>query len=129
MTTKLYNALRSMIILLRGVEFFAHHGVSEPEKKVGQHYRVDLEVEIDAFVLGDDLGETLDYGAIGDAAILAAQAHSRDLVESVAQDIARAVLALDQRVRGVQVELLKLHPPVQFTAAEAGVRLTFRRDG
>lgn len=119
-----------MVVLLRGIEFFAYHGVTEYERVVGQHYHVNLAVTVDAENPTDDrLRETLDYGAIGRAAIGAASTHKRQLVETVGRDIADALFELDGRVSEVEVEVLKLRPPVPFIADAAGVRLSFRRNG
>lgn len=119
-----------MVVLLRGIEFFAYHGVTEQEREVGQHYHVNLAVTVDAKnPTEDQIHETVDYGAIGRAAIEAASTHKRQLVETVGQDIAEAVFKLDSRISEVEVEVLKLRPPVPFAAEAAGARLTFRRNG
>jgi dihydroneopterin aldolase len=50
-------------ILLTGLAFYAHHGVSAEEQERGQVFTVDVTVEAELHRAGhtDDLADTVDY--------------------------------------------------------------------
>ena len=72
MSGRLWGMETSMrdVIRLSGIEVFAHHGVFDHERRDGQIFVVDLEVEYDASdaAQSDDVGHTLDYAAIAQRA-------------------------------------------------------------
>ena len=117
-------------IELRGLRVLGRHGVLPEERERDQPFEVDLDVEADLSPAGcsDDLGDTLDYGAVARAAAAVVAGEPSALLERVAQRIADAVLA-DERVASVTVAVRKLRPPVPVDLATAGVRVTRRRDG
>ena len=53
-------------LLLEDVRFYGHHGVSKAEQTVGVWFSVDAELAVDltAAAVSDDLGSTVDYGAV-----------------------------------------------------------------
>ena len=112
-------------IELRGLRVTGRHGALPGERDRAQPFEVDLEVEVDLRPAGasDDLADTLDYGAIVDAAARVVIAESHRLLERLAERIAAQVLAAP-RVRSVTVAVRKLHPPVPHDLASAGVRIT-----
>ncbi len=89
---------------------------------------MDLEVEVDLRPAGasDDLADTLDYGAIVDAAAHVVTAESHRLLERLAERIAAQVLATPG-VRSVTVAVRKLRPPVPVDLESAGVRIRHTR--
>ncbi|HEX2699518.1 MAG TPA: dihydroneopterin aldolase [Acidimicrobiales bacterium] len=115
------------VIELRGLRVLARHGCLPEEREREQPFEVDLDVHVDLSVPGrsDDLDDTLDYGAVVAAAVVAAGPPSK-LLEHVAERVAQAVLA-DSRVTAVTVAIRKLRPPVPADLATAGVRITRRR--
>ena len=115
-------------IELRGLRVLAHCGVLPEEQERRQPFAVDLDVEreLAAAGLSDDLADTSDYGAVCAAVErLAADGRYR-LLERFAQAIADAVLD-DPAVASVTVAVSKLRPPVPQDLASSGVRITRRR--
>lgn len=116
-------------ITLTGIRAWAHHGVLEHERRLGQRFVVDLvlEVDLEAAGVSDDLADTIDYGAV------AATVHDRitgvthQLVEAVADDVAAAVLAHDARVEAVEVTVHKPHAPVTVDLDDVAVTVHRRR--
>jgi dihydroneopterin aldolase len=115
-------------IELRGLRVDAVHGVHEEERRAPQPFEVDLDLELDTAdaAATDDLERTADYAAAVSAAAAVLAGPPRQLLETLASDIATAVLA-DPRVAAVTVAVRKLRPPVPEPLASAGVRLTRRR--
>lgn len=110
-------------IELTGLRVRGNHGVFAHEKRDGQDFLVDLTVWADlaAAARTDDLADTLDYGALAQQAADVVAGPSRDLIETVAHEIAEAVLSGDPRVRSVQVRLHKPSAPIPLTFADVAV--------
>lgn len=113
-------------IELTGLIVFAHHGVFEHERVHGQEFVVDLAVEFDtrAAAASDNVSDTVDYGAL---ALLVTEQVRRDpvnLIETVAQRVASAVL-VDSRIDAVEVTIHKPQAPIE--TAFADVTVTIRR--
>jgi dihydroneopterin aldolase len=111
-------------IELRGLRAVGTHGVLPEEQARPQPFEVDLDVEADLRAAGrsDDLGDTVDYGALATAVAGVVTGERHALLERLAERIAETAL-LDGRVTSVTVTLRKLRPPVPVDLASAGVRV------
>jgi 7,8-dihydroneopterin aldolase/epimerase/oxygenase len=114
---------------IRGVRVMGTHGVLEKEKLHPQPFEFDLDVSFDTSTAGvsDALDDTVDYAALIDAAAEVVSGPWCALLERLATLMATAVLRVDKRIRGVEVVIRKLEPPVPYDIASAGVRLTVSR--
>lgn len=129
------NPSASDLIELRGLRALGCHGVLEEEKQRAQPFEVDLDLEVDLFSAGrsDAIGDTVDYGAVAEAVRDVVQGGHSDLLEHLADRIARATVAAADRtggpaVRSVTVTVRKLRPPVAVDVASAGVRIRRSRE-
>lgn len=115
-------------IVLSGIEIYAHGGVTEAERGIGQRYRVDLELHLDLAQPGhsDALGDTISYADVHDVAVRVIRDRPFNLIEAAAQRVATAVLD-GFPVRTVTVRLAKLLPPIDGVVASAAVEITRRR--
>ena len=116
-------------IILEGMRFFAFHGNDIEERTLGQPFVVDLELETDLSIAGasDDLGDTINYAEVYRAVRRVMERPPRNLLETVAQDIADAVLG-GFPVDAVRVRVRKTQPPIRDARlASAGVEVTRRR--
>jgi len=118
-------------IELRGLQVRGHHGVFGHEKRDGQDFFVDLTVWLDlaAAARSDELADTADYGALAQLAADIVGGPPRDLIESVAAEVAESVLAADARVHAVQVRLHKPAAPIPLTFADVAVVVYRARAG
>ncbi|EID54750.1 dihydroneopterin aldolase [Saccharomonospora xinjiangensis] len=114
-------------ITLTGLRVFGRHGVYEHEKREGQEFVVDLTVWLDvsAAAGSDDLADTVNYGELAQCAADIVAGPARDLIESVAVEIAEKVL-LDERISAVEVTVHKPSAPIPLTFADVAV--TVRRE-
>ena len=116
-------------IVLAGMVFLARHGVNEWEKVEEQRFEVDVELGVDvrAAAAGDDLGKTVDYRGVYETTRRVVEETSLELIESLAEAIAREVLAANPAVEEVVVRVRKpdvdLGGPLDFS----GVEVTRRR--
>lgn len=115
-------------ITISGIEAFGHHGVLPHEREYGQRFVVDVALEVDLSPAGasDDLGDTVDYGALAGAVAAIVAGDPADLIETVAERIAGRCLA-DERVQAVEVTVHKPSAPVPVVLAEVAVTLRRRR--
>jgi dihydroneopterin aldolase len=100
-------------IALEGMHFHAYHGYYEEEREIGNHFIVDVYVEIMANIGGtsDELGQTVNYETI----YLICQAEmkkNRKLLEKIAQSIGERIKGFFDQVQSVRVRVRKLNPPL-----------------
>ena len=109
-------------IELRGLKVRGNHGVFDHEKRDGQDFYVDITVWMDLApaAASDDLDDTLDYGGLAERAAAIIAGPSRDLIETVAAEIADGVMT-DPRVRSTEVVLHKPSAPLPLTFADVAV--------
>ena len=113
------------VIEVRGLRVVGTHGVLPEEQTRSQPFEVDLDVVADLRAAGqsDDLGDTLDYGALVEMVAKVVSGERFQLLERLAERIAEVVLG-DARATSVTVSVRKLRPPVPVDVATAGVRIT-----
>lgn len=113
-------------IELRGLSFWAHHGVLEHERAHGQPFRVDV-VATYRRSGGDELAAAVDYAGLYRVVAAEAAGAPRRLIESVAEAVAERVLAFDPRITRVEVAVHKPHAPLGGPAADVAVRVRRQR--
>jgi dihydroneopterin aldolase len=112
-------------IELRGLRVLGRCGVLPIEREQNQPLEVDLDLYVDLAAAGasDDLADTVDYGAVSATVERVAAAGHVALLERLAETLAAAVLASDERIAAVELALRKLRPPVPQQLATSGVRI------
>lgn len=117
-------------IELRGLIVRGNHGVFEQERRDGQDFVVDITVWIDlaAAAASDDLVDTVDYGALAQRAAGIVAGPPRNLIETVAAEIADVVMA-DERVQAVEVVVHKPSAPIPLAFADVAVAARRSRRG
>lgn len=95
-------------IVLKGLRFYAYHGVLPEERERGQEFVVDVILDSDLHGAGqtDDLAQTVDYRDVYDRTRGVMEGPPRRLLEALAESIAQRLLELD-RVTGVTVSVRK----------------------
>src|SRR5699024_11802621 len=82
-------------IELKGLECFGYHGVFDHEKQQGQKFIVDLTCWLDfkEAAATDDLEKTVSYADLADIAADIVEGPARDLIETIAIEIADKIMA------------------------------------
>jgi dihydroneopterin aldolase len=113
-------------ITLTGLRVFGRHGVYEQERRDGQQFVVDttLYVSTAAAAASDDVAETVHYGEVAARIAQIVGGEPVNLIETLAQRIADAMLAYDG-VRMVAVTVHKPGAPIDLEFADVSV--TIRR--
>lgn len=116
-------------IVLAGIRGRGFHGVFEHEKRDGQEFVVDLDVEAWLAPAGvsDDLAQTVNYGELGAAALARIEGEPFDLIEALAEVIAADVLT-HRLVDAVTVTIHKPQAPVGVPFGDVTVAVTRRRE-
>jgi len=109
-------------------EFFAFHGVREEERNLGGRYQVDVDVWYDTtqVVVNDDLSDAVNYEEVLYLVNEHMSGESCELIETLAFDIASAIVDRFTAVRQSTIRVRKLNIPVQHVLdhVEAEVTVT-----
>ncbi len=97
-------------IIIRGLRLTCRIGVPEEERAESQELRAHLTMDVGAFPAADRIEGTVDYKAVADRVRELAGLGERQLIETLAQDIASLVLK-EFPVSEVRVELEKFILP------------------
>lgn len=114
-------------IVVTGIRGHGRHGVFDHERRDGQEFAVDVELEVGttAAARSDDLADTVDYGQVAIAVHALIVGEPVDLVETLAERIADACLAFG----GVHAVTVTVHKPsapipVPFDDVQLRIRRT-----
>lgn len=110
-------------IELTGLECFGHHGVFPEEKRDGQNFIVDLTCWLDfsGAAAADDLTQTVNYAELAELAHGIVTGEPRDLIETVATEIAEAAMARFEPLFAVEVTIHKPQAPIPLQFADVSV--------
>ena len=114
-------------IALTGLRVHGKHGVFDQEKRDGQEFVIDVELEVDTRTAAssDGLDDTVDYGTLAHALAAVVGGESVDLLETLAARLAQACL-VDHRVQACTVTVHKPHAPIPLQFEDVSV--TIRRE-
>ncbi|ACP33832.1 dihydroneopterin aldolase [Corynebacterium aurimucosum] len=108
-------------IELTGLECFGYHGVFEEEKKTGQPFIVDITCWLDTAGIEDDLSRTVNYAELADVAADIVEGPSRDLIETVAEEVAETAMQRFEILHAIEVTIHKPKAPIPRTFADVAV--------
>ena len=111
-------------IHLRQVRFHAFHGVLPQERQVGADFVLDLKVgyPLEQAMQSDEVTDTLNYAALYDLVAHEMQQPSK-LLEHVAGRMAEAIGKTFPQVTSIDLELIKLNPPMGADCEGASVEV------
>lgn len=112
-------------IILNGIRFYGYHGVREEERRLGQHFLVDLDLRLDlrAAAEADDLARGVDYGQVLQTVLEIGMGEPLKLLEALASRIASRLLDRFP-VQQVTVRVTKPAPPLSGLSGGVAVELT-----
>ena len=110
-------------IELKGLVCYAHHGVLPHETEHGQAFTVDITCWVDfaEAAAGDDLTKTINDAELAQLAYDVAAGTPRQLIETVATEIADAALAEFTQLHAIEVTVHKPHAPVGVALEDVAV--------
>src|SRR5690606_26212826 len=101
---------------------FGHYGVFPIGRRDGQEFTIDLALRLSLrpASASDDVADTVHYGELADLVAAIVAGEPLNLIETLAERIADAVLA-DERVQQVTVTVHKPHAPIAQTFSDVAV--------
>ena len=110
-------------ITLTGLECFGFHGVFDHEKREGQKFTVDLICWLDfaEAAATDDLAKTINYADLAQLAHNIVTGTPRDLVETVAVEIAETAMHTYPMLHAIEVTLHKPQAPIPHDFSDVAV--------
>ncbi|MEP6599265.1 MAG: dihydroneopterin aldolase [Actinomycetota bacterium] len=114
-------------ITLSGLRVHGRHGVYDHERRDGQDFVVDVDLELDTrpAAASDDVSATVHYGELAAALAAVIAGKPVNLIETLAQRLADSCLA-DARVAAATVTVHKPQAPIPLTFDD--VTVTIRRE-
>lgn len=103
------------IIRIDNLEVYAYHGAYDEEKEKGQYFYVNAELYTNTRKAGmnDDLDVSTNYGTVCDFIHDFMTKHTYDLIETVAEQLAQALLLEFKLVKSILLEIRKPHAPIE----------------
>ena len=113
-------------ITIRKLEVFANHGVYPEENVLGQKFVITAVLHTDTRKAGmtDDLAYSVNYGEVSHFIQAFVTGHTWKLLESVAEQLAQALLLEYPLVRQVDLEIQKPWAPIGLPLETASVAIT-----
>lgn len=114
-----------LIISLQNVRFFAHHGVFEEERILGNEFAVNLSLTVKApKEMLTELEQTINYAEVY-RIVNERFSSPTPLLETLAMQIAGALKQAFPSLKKVGIQIAKLHPPI--AAFTGSVSVTYQK--
>ena len=112
-------------IQLTGMEFIGYHGCLPEERQTGQPFIVDVSLCLPLQEAGksDDLAKTVNYAEVFEQVRSIVEGEPCNLIETVAERIASAILQEHSLVERVAVTLHKPEAPIKGLFKDAAVSI------
>ncbi|OLN28153.1 dihydroneopterin aldolase [Desulfosporosinus metallidurans] len=112
------------VIHLRGLEFYAYHGVMPEEQVLGQKFLIDMDLFCDLRLAGssDQVGDTIHYGEVYQVIEACVISDRHQLIERLAEDIAQRVIG-QFSCTSVRVEVHKPQAPIPGIFRDVSVEI------
>lgn len=116
--------IESSFIYLRNLRFHAFHGVLPQERETGNDYEVSIRIgyPIAGAMESDNVSDTLNYASVYNI-IRCNMAEPAALIEKVAGNIAKELMAEFPEITSIDMEVVKRNPPMGADCDGAGVEL------
>ncbi|AUJ24436.1 MULTISPECIES: dihydroneopterin aldolase [Virgibacillus] len=101
-------------ILLQQLQFYGFHGLLPEENKLGQRFQVDATLYLDLSKPGnsDDMNDSIHYGQAYEYIREIVEGEAKQLIESVAENIAEKLLTSFDILEACNIKLIKPDPPI-----------------
>ena len=106
---------------VQGLEVFGRHGVLEDERRDGQTFLFDLELDVGDAGLSDRIEDAVDYRAVAARVRAVSDGRQFSLLEALAAAVADAIAA-DFPVEAVRVRVRKQPAALQVEWTAASVQ-------
>lgn len=118
-------------IILKGLVFYAYHGVLEAEKKLGQKFIIDIELKCDLkkACLSDDVKDTINYAEVYNLVKEIVETSRYNLLEKLAETCAQEILTKFTDVEEIIIKVKKTQAPVEGLFSYFATEIRRKRNG
>lgn len=115
-------------ISLRGLSVYAHHGIGDEERALGQRFEFDVDVEVDdcRACQSDNAQEAIEYEAIAAVIVEVATNFRFRLIEALAEAVSIELLT-EFPISSVRIAVHKTAPSMPYPVGRASVVVTRTR--
>lgn len=114
-------------IHLHNLLFFAHHGIHEEEKILGNEFELNITIKhLPQQLPVKHMADTIDYVSVYEL-VKKRMATPTPLLETVVTDIAQKILAQFSLAEEVSISIRKKHPPIPQMEGSVGVSFELKR--
>lgn len=113
-------------IHIKNLEVFGNHGVFPEENKLGQKFLVNAVLYTSTREAGrtDDLTKSIHYGEVSHFITKYMMEHTFQLIESVAEQLAKALLIQFERLEWIDLEIQKPWAPIGLPLESVSVEIS-----
>ncbi len=111
-----------LTIQLHQLQFIAYHGLYESEKINGNHFELDVDIEMNTSEGITTLGQTLDYVSVYEI-INNRMKLATPLLETLAEDLVALIRQQDVRIKSISLVIKKLTAPIPDFKGIVAVKL------
>lgn len=117
-------------IILAGIAFYGYHGVMLEENKLGQRFRIDLELGLDMndAARTDDVRATISYADVYDLVKEAFEEKRFKLIEALGHHIMVRLFERFERLDWIRIKVRKPEAPLPIVVGEAAIEMVRTRD-
>lgn len=117
-------------ILMQNLGFYGYHGLLKEETVLGQKFFLDIELDINTKEAGltDDMTKSVSYADVYEVVKDIVQNQRFNLLEALAENIAKEVLEKFDLVKGIMIRVKKPEAPVNGIYDYFGVQIRRTKD-
>ncbi|MGL5329601.1 MAG: dihydroneopterin aldolase [Peptostreptococcaceae bacterium] len=117
-------------ILMKNLGFYGYHGLLKEEAILGQKFFLDIELDVNTKEAGltDDMTKSVSYADVYEVVKEIVQNKRFNLLEALAENIAKEVLEQFDLVKGIMVRVKKPEAPVNGIYDYFGVEIRRYKD-
>ena len=111
-----------MTIELKGLHFFAYHGLYAEERKTGNEFEVNLAVSyLPVSGTITHLDDTVNYSLLYELLKTEMQ-NPRNLLETLVMEVTETIHLSFPQIKKIEIAVTKLHPPIPKFTGTVGVK-------
>ncbi|MBK5200339.1 MAG: 2-amino-4-hydroxy-6-hydroxymethyldihydropteridine diphosphokinase [Spirochaetaceae bacterium] len=99
-------------IIVKGLKFYAKHGVLEAEKEMGQFFSLDVKIYLETVNSDDAISKTVHYGQLASEAVKFCSTTRFDLIETLVNKLSTHLLIKYPLIEKIDLTLHKPHAPI-----------------
>lgn len=107
-------------IKIQGLKVFAHHGVFEFERALGQEFILDATLTVESG-LNDELDESVSYALVAEVLVRDAKSNPVNLLETLAHRLHGKLMELSPRILSATVTVHKPNAPIELEFSDVSV--------